>query len=62
MEGGLICISYQLLNLREDVALEIEIKLWLLRADHLREILKAHLVPILELSIVISPLLNGIIR
>ena len=42
--------------------MKIEIKVWLLGADNLREILEAHLVAILELSIILSLRLDSIVR
>lgn len=60
-EGCLVRVCNELLNLREDVSVEIEVELGLLRTDHLCEVLEAQLVSILKLSVVVRFLLNSIV-
>ena len=61
MEGGFESVSDELLNLWEDVTVEVEVNVRLRGADHFREVLEAHLVAILEFSIVLGLLLDSVV-
>ena len=61
-EGCLIGICNEFLHLGENIAMEVKVELWLLSTDDFREVLPAQLVTIFELSIVLSLLLDSIVR
>mmetsp|Transcript_16202 Transcript_16202/g.21930 ORF Transcript_16202/g.21930 Transcript_16202/m.21930 type:complete len:233 (-) Transcript_16202:1376-2074(-) len=42
--------------------MEVKIDIWLLRTDHFRKVLKTHFVAILKLAVIVSLLLDRIIR
>jgi len=62
MEGCLICVCNQFLDLREDISVEVKVKIGLLRTDYFRKVLPAKLVTIFKFSIVVSLLLDSIVR
>ena len=61
MERSFESVSYELLNLREDVPVEVEVDVRLVGADHFGEVLEAHLVSILEFAIVFCLLLDSVV-
>lgn len=62
MEGCFVCVCDQFLDLREDISVKVKVKLGLLRTNYFRKVLPAKLVTIFKLSIVVSLLLDSIIR
>ena len=54
-------VGYEFLDLRKDVAVEVEVELGLLRADDFGKVLKAHFVSVLKLSVVFCLLLYRVI-
>ena len=61
VERCLVGVSDELLYLREDVPVEVEVELGLLRADHLRKVLPAQLVTVFKFAIVLGLLLYRVI-
>ena len=61
VERSFKSVSYELLNLREDVPVEVEVDVRLLGAYNFGEVLEAHLVAILEFAIVFCFLLDSVV-
>ena len=53
VEGRSESVSYQFLNLWEDVSLHIEVDIRLLSTNDFAEVLEAHLVCVLEFPVVL---------
>ena len=62
VESCPVRISYQLLDLWENVSLHIKVQIRLLRINNLGEILEAHLVCVFEFAVILRFVLDGIVR
>ena len=61
VESCPIRISYQLLDLRENVSLHIKVNIRLLSINDFSKILEAHLVCIFEFTVIFGFVLDGIV-